>query len=72
MRRREAGRTAGQEPEMRFPPVVGRRRRNPGLVPGAAPARPASQAGFPGGLGAPPGGTTAACEELADSEARLH
>ena len=72
MRRREAGRTAGQEPEMRFSSRGGAAPEKARPRPGAAPARPASQAGFPGGLGAPPGGTTAACEELADGEAGLH
>ena len=40
------------------------RRREAGW--GAAPAGPVSQAGHPGGAGAPSGATRSPCQELAD------
>ena len=46
----------------------GRRRAIPGLGRCGARGR-GSQATLPGGVGAPPGGTTAPCQELADAGA---
>jgi len=64
---RRLGGGAGRRRERRYAletPAAGARR-NPGLRPVRRP-RARLAASLPGGVGAPPGGTTASCQELAD------
>jgi hypothetical protein len=67
MRRREAGRIEEAPENRRLPSVAGARQFR--AFAGAAPALPARNR-HPGGVGAPPGGTTASCQELADGGAK--
>jgi hypothetical protein len=67
MRRREAGRTGGRRRRCGADPG-GRRRAIPGLRPMRRP-RVCLASRLPGGAGAPPGGTTAPRQELADGRA---
>ena len=66
MRRREAGRIEGGAGEQALTSVAGARQFR--AFAGAAPALPARNR-HPGGVGAPPGGTMASCQELADGSA---